>query len=188
PAVALQRDLAVLQDQQPHCAAAGHVVAEAAADLAQVEGQVRERTGVRWEGPHRLAATDDAGRPPLLVADRRRLVLGCRGHGAPPLRRRQMARGRRRLTKQVMLVRIGLVAQARSDGWGAAPGQYGGCCRPGRNTIAAALAGRAAYERYNGLNEHTPPTAFRHKPSGIGSRAAAPPSGFEGLQPSARGR
>src|SRR5262245_61004801 len=32
----------------------------------------------------------------------------------PPLGRRQTARGRRRLTKQVKLVRIGLVAQARS--------------------------------------------------------------------------
>src|SRR5262249_32565537 len=33
----------------------------------------------------RLAATDDAVRPPLLVADRRRLVLGCRVHGALPI-------------------------------------------------------------------------------------------------------
>src|SRR5262249_22476567 len=112
--VALQRDLAVLQDQQPHRAAAGHVVDDAAAVLAHVEGQVRERTGVRWKRPHRLAATDDAVRPPLLVADRRRLVLGCRVHCALPLRRRQIARGRRRLTKQVRLVWMGLVAQARS--------------------------------------------------------------------------
>jgi len=41
----------------------------------------------------------------------------------------------------------------------------------GHNTIAAAPAGRDAYERHNGLN--TPRTALRHKPSGIGSRCSA---------------
>src|SRR5262249_30053345 len=97
----------------PYRAAAGHVVDDAAAVLAHVMGQVCERTGVRWKRPHRLAATDDAVRPPLLVPDRRRLVLRCRVHGALSLRRRQIARGRRRLTKQVMLVCTGFVAQAR---------------------------------------------------------------------------
>src|SRR5262245_36844769 len=77
--VALQRDLAVLEDQEPGRAAAGHVVAEAEADVAHLKGQVRERTGVRWERPHRVAAPDDARRPDLiLVAEGRRLVLGCR--------------------------------------------------------------------------------------------------------------
>jgi hypothetical protein len=114
-AVALQRDLAALQDQEPERAAVGHVVAEAEADVAHLEGQVRERAGVRRERPHRIAAPDDAHRPDLvLVADRRRLVLGCRVHGVLLSRRRLIARGRRHLTKQVMLVRIGLVAQARS--------------------------------------------------------------------------
>ena len=80
-AVALQRDLAALQDQEPGRAAAGHVVADAEADLAHLKGQVRERTGVRWEWPHRVAAPDDAHRPDLvLVAEGRRLVLGCRVH------------------------------------------------------------------------------------------------------------
>jgi hypothetical protein len=69
---------------------------------------------VRRERPQRVAVPDDAVRPPLPVANRRRLVLGCRVHGVLPLRRRQIARGRTRLTKQAMLVRIGLVAQARS--------------------------------------------------------------------------
>ena len=62
-AVALQRDLAVLQDQEPGRAAAGHVVAEAEADVAHLKGQVRERTGVRRQRPHRVAAPDDAVRP-----------------------------------------------------------------------------------------------------------------------------
>src|SRR5437899_8546392 len=78
-AVALQRNLAVLQDQQPGRAAAGQVVAEAEAHPAHLKGQVRERTGVRWERPHRVAAPDDAHRPDLvLVAEGRRLVFGCR--------------------------------------------------------------------------------------------------------------
>ena len=69
----------MLQDQQPGRAAAGHEVAEAEADLAHLKGQVRERTGVRRERPHRVAAPDDAHRPDLvLVAEGRRLVFGCR--------------------------------------------------------------------------------------------------------------
>ena len=42
---------------------------------------VLERTGVRRERPHRLAAPDDTVGPDLvLVAEGRRLVLGRRGH------------------------------------------------------------------------------------------------------------
>ena len=78
-AVALQGDLAVLQDQEPGRAAAGHVVAEAEADVAHVKGQVRERTGVRRERPHRVAAPDDTVRPGLdLLAVGRHLVIGRR--------------------------------------------------------------------------------------------------------------
>src|SRR5215467_6812850 len=112
--VALQRDLAALEDQEPGRAAAGHVVAQTAADLAHLKGQVRERTGVRWKRPHRLAAPDDAHRPPLLGADRRRLGLGCRIHVALPFTRPQIARRSRLFTKQVLSVFLALVAQARS--------------------------------------------------------------------------
>src|SRR5262249_62209439 len=77
--LALQRDLAVLQDQEPGRAPAGHVVLETETEVAPLKGQVRERTGVRWERPHRVAAPADAHRPDLvLVAGGRRLVLGRR--------------------------------------------------------------------------------------------------------------
>ena len=77
-AVTFERNLAVLQDQQPGRAAVGHVVADAEAGPAHLKGQVLERTGVRREWPHRVAAPDDAHRPDLvLVAEGRRLVFRC---------------------------------------------------------------------------------------------------------------
>ena len=84
--VALQRDLAVLQNQEPGRAAAGHVVANAEAEVTHLKGQVRERAGVRWERPHRVAAPDDAMRP---VAEGRRIRRCTPGHGSLLLLRRR---------------------------------------------------------------------------------------------------
>ena len=119
--VELQRDLAVLQDQEPGRAAAGHEVTEAQRDVAHLKRPILERTGVPWERTHRIATPDDAVRPDLiLVSEGRRLVLGRRGHDVrsrpiglfirrfarshgllPPLRRRWIARGRWRLQSKL---------------------------------------------------------------------------------------
>ena len=78
-AVALQGDLAILQDQEPGRAAKGHVVAEAETDVINVEGQVSERAGVWPERPYRVAAPDDAQWPCLVQAgEARALFFGCR--------------------------------------------------------------------------------------------------------------
>src|SRR5215510_4827109 len=89
--------------------------------MSRVGSAVTSRTRPSAKTPLRrrmvvrcAASARRGGHGGLLVADRRRLVFGCRVHGALPLRRRQTAQGWRRLTKQVMLVCIGLVAQARS--------------------------------------------------------------------------
>src|SRR6202044_2902422 len=59
--------------------------------IAHLKGQVRKRTGVRWEGSHRVAARDDAHRPDLvLVAESRRLVFRCR---VPDVRSRPLRIG-----------------------------------------------------------------------------------------------
>ncbi len=77
-AVALQRDLAALQDQEPGRAPAVHIVPDAEANLARLEGEVRERAGVRRQWPHALAAPDGPHRPDLVLATEGRR-LGLRG-------------------------------------------------------------------------------------------------------------
>ncbi|HEY0651203.1 MAG TPA: hypothetical protein VGD44_25165 [Phenylobacterium sp.] len=88
-AVALQRDLAVLQDQEPGRPPPRHEVVDADHHIPHGEGLVCERPVVGRQRPHRVASPDHPMRPDLvLVAEGRRLVLGGRLHDVPnrPLR------------------------------------------------------------------------------------------------------